>query len=76
MHALSSPALILNALTSAISVAIIAASANRYSTTFNHLGQCSLQFSAKFIPVTDPSLMHRDCRKMAMMLDTRIMTRS
>jgi len=63
-------------LTSAISVAIIAASANRYRMIFSHHGQCALTFCARSIPVTDPSLMHNDWRKIAMIFDTNTMTRS
>jgi len=35
-----------------------------------------LQFSARFIPVTEPNLMHKDWRKMAKILDMRTMKRS
>lgn len=46
--------------TSAISVAIIAASAKMYRMILSHFGQCALQFSARFMPVTEPSLMLND----------------
>jgi hypothetical protein len=32
-----------------------------------------LQFSARFIPVTEPNLMQRVCRKIAKMFDMRTM---
>jgi hypothetical protein len=78
-------------MTSAISVAIIyscqtptpldeylltAASAIMYRNIFNHLGRNSLQASARFSPLTLPSLMHRLCKKMAKMLDISTMKRS
>jgi hypothetical protein len=37
----------------------------------NHLGRCLRQFSAKFSPVTLPSLMHKVWRKIAKRFDMR-----
>lgn len=43
--------------------------------TLSHLGKCSLLFSARFFPVTVPSLTLSDCKKMANMLDMRMTKR-
>ena len=61
--------------TSAISVAIIAASANKYKVMVSHFGKCFRQFSAKFRPVTLPSLIQRDCKKMANRFDIKMIKR-
>lgn len=61
----------LNKLTSAMSVAIIADSANIYRMMTNHLGRCLRQFSARLRPVTLPSLIHKVWRKIAKRLDIR-----
>jgi hypothetical protein len=41
----------------------------------SHLGRCLRQFSAKFRPVTLPSLIHKVCRKIANRLDISTMKR-
>lgn len=63
-------------ITSAISVAIIAASAKTYKHTVNQFGNSRRQTSARFRPVTLPSLIARVCKKMANKLLMRTMKSS
>ena len=53
---------------------MIPASAKKNNTKLSHGGQCFLHISARLRPVTEPSLTHKDCRKIAMMFEVRIMT--
>lgn len=55
-------------ITSAISVAMMAASAMMYRKMFSHRGRKARHAWARLSPLTVPSLMARDCRKMAKML--------
>ena len=62
-------------MTSATSVAMIAHSAKNQMARFNHLGRNSRHALDRSNPVTEPSLIQRDCKKMAIKLESKMMNR-
>ena len=54
----------------------MAASANMYKAMFSHRGKFARQCSARFIPVTVPRRIARDCRRMANRFESKTMKRS
>nr|CAA64548.1 unknown protein [Saccharomyces cerevisiae] len=59
-------------ITSAISVAITAHSAKKYNVQLSHRGKYSLQARLRSSPVTEPNLIHRHCKNMAIKFDNKM----